>query len=78
MRQAIKQIRSKFKVNKEEKDVFNIAYYNFLLSVGFYFLIFPEEVELYSDLEMVEKELKANILSSESGIQGKKKRKGET
>lgn len=78
MRQAVKQIRNRFKTGKDEKDPFNIIYFNFLLSVGYYFLIFPEEVEIFGDLEMVEKEIKANVLFSESGLQSKKKRKGET
>jgi hypothetical protein len=43
--------------------------------VAYYFLVYPEEVELFSDLEMAEKEIKANILFSESGLQSKKKRK---
>jgi hypothetical protein len=78
VRQAVKLIRGKFKASKEEKDVFNVVYYNFLLAVGFYLLIFPEEAELFADLEVVEKEIKANVLLSENAVQGRKKRKGES
>lgn len=44
VRQVAKKIRSVFKANKEEKDIFNISFSNFLLSVGFYFLVYPDEV----------------------------------
>lgn len=75
VKQAVKQIRSRFKAGKEETDPFNVIYYNFLLAAGYYFLVFPEDVEVFADLEVVEKELKANVLLSESAQQGKKKRK---
>lgn len=60
----MKKIRSAFKASKEEKDVFNISFNNFLLSVGYYFLVYSDEVELFSDLEMAEKDMKSNILFS--------------
>jgi hypothetical protein len=44
VKQAVKQIRGRFKSGKEESDLFNIHYYNFLLAAGYYFLIFPEDV----------------------------------
>lgn len=75
IKQAAKRIRSKFKANDEEKDHFSIVYCNFLLAAGYYFLVFPEDVEVFCDLEVVEKELKTNVLLSESGQTGKKKRK---
>jgi len=44
VKQAVKQIRARFKAGKEENDLFNIHYYNFLLAAGYYFLIFHEDV----------------------------------
>jgi hypothetical protein len=64
VKQAIKKIRLLFKTSKEEKEVFNISFLNFLLAVGYYFLVYPEEVELFSDIEMAEKDFKSNVLVS--------------
>lgn len=41
VKQAVKQIRNRFKAGKEETDPFNVIYYNFLLAAGYYFLVFP-------------------------------------
>jgi hypothetical protein len=50
VKQAVKQIRGRFKAGKEESELFSIHYYNFLLAAGYYFLIFPEDVEVFADL----------------------------
>lgn len=62
VKQAIKDIRNHFKETKEEQDPFTVSYLNFMLNVGFYFLLYPEEVELYNDIKMAFDDIKANIL----------------
>lgn len=75
VKKAIKDIRNLFKEGKEEKSSFIVCYINFMLSVGFYFLLYPEEVEIFNDIKMAFDDIKANILGSESGLVPKKKRK---
>ena len=52
LKQALKDIRAQFKENKNESNPILVSYLNFLLSVGFYLIIYPEELEIYSDLQL--------------------------
>jgi hypothetical protein len=48
---------------------------NFMVSVGYYLLIHPEEAEVYTDLKMAFLDIRKTFLAQREGLQPKKKRK---
>ena len=72
---AFKDIRKHFKEAKDEQHPLVVSYLNFMVNVGYYLLIHPEEVEVYADLKMALLDIKKNFLAQSEGLQPKKKRK---
>jgi hypothetical protein len=72
---AFKDIRKHFKEAKDEQHPLVVAYLNFMVNVGYYLLIHPEEVEVFIDLKMALVDIKKSFLTQSEGLQPKKKRK---
>ena len=71
----MKNIRLHVKENKEEEHPLMIGFVNFMVNVGFYFFMHPEEIEIYDDIKMALIDIKKNYLNSEEKLVPKKKRK---
>lgn len=63
IKEIFKAIRKYFKEEKEEHSPILVSYLNFMVNVGFYFLMYPEEAEMFEDLKMAFEDIKKNFIN---------------
>jgi hypothetical protein len=76
LKNALKGLSKNLKEAKEEEHPLAVTYLNFMVKVGYYLLMHPEEAEIMTDLKLAYEDIKKHYLSSqEEGLAPKKKRK---